>query len=209
VCNADSELALSQIVEAIRRIDEQGSVVGETVLGSQALKTRGQALAAEHQEMVRTLDNEEHMYPVDAASSTSVASITVPNVLGVLRGAITELTPSKGMETLILNEGISNYPKVWSHMRPEVPGHMFSSGGSSLGWALGAAVGAHIGGEIAGAEQGGYDLIVTIVGDGSFLFGVPSSVFWMARRYNTVGCHLLVSWIGIWYCIPAVLDRHP
>jgi thiamine pyrophosphate-dependent acetolactate synthase large subunit-like protein len=190
---------LTQIVEAARRIDE-GSVVGEAVLGSQAVKDRGLALAAEHQEMVRTMDAEENTYPeVDAASNTLVASITVPNVLGVLRRAIQELTPSKGMETLILNEGITNQPKVWSHMQPEVPGHMLTSGGSSLGWSLGAAVGAYIGGEVAGAQPGGFDLIVVIVGDGTFLFGVPSSAFWMARRYNTVG-HLRANRLS-WYLI--------
>jgi len=30
-----------------------------------------------------------------------------------------------------------------------------------------------------------YELIVVIVGDGSFIFGVPSAAYWMARRYNT------------------------
>lgn len=196
VCNADSEMALSQIVEAARRIDEQAGVVGETVLGSQRLKDRAQALAKEHQKMVRTMDDVENTYPevvADTAVITSntagmpapIASVTVPNIMGVLRRAIQELTPSHGLETLVLNEGISNHPKIWSHMRPEVPGHMFTSGGSSLGWALGAAVGAHIGGGVVGGDVGGYELIVGIVGDGSFLFGVPSSVFWMARRYNT------------------------
>jgi thiamine pyrophosphate-dependent acetolactate synthase large subunit-like protein len=189
VCNADSELALGQLVGAIRHINEQGSLVGEAVLDSQALKLRGQALASQHQEMVRALDEVENVYPeVDVASPDPAASITVPNVLGVLRRAIQDLTPSKGLETLILNEGISESQKVWSHMRPEVPGHMFMSGGSSLGWVLGAAVGAHIGGEIAGAEHGkGYELVVAIVGDGSFLFGVPSSAYWMARKYDRVG----------------------
>jgi len=190
VCSADSELALSQIVETVRHVDEQGGMVGKAVLGSQVLRDRGQALAKEHEEMARKMENAENAYPptqVDAASAIPMASITVPNVLGVLRRAIQELTPSKGLETLVLNEGISNHPMVWAHMQPEVPGSMFTSGGSSLGWALGAAVGAHIGGEVVGAEHGkGYDLIATIVGDGSFLFGVPSSAYWMARRYSTV-----------------------
>jgi thiamine pyrophosphate-dependent acetolactate synthase large subunit-like protein len=188
ICQAESELALSQIVESIRKIDEQGSAVGEPVLGSPAVKNRGQLLAAEHQVMIRALDEAEDTYPDKAdVSNGPVAPITVPNVLGVLRRAIQAHTPSQGLETLILNEGISNHPKVWSHMRPEVPGSLLTSGGSSLGWALGAAVGAHMGGEVAGAEHGkGYDLVVAIVGDGSFLFGVPSSAYWMARRYNTV-----------------------
>jgi thiamine pyrophosphate-dependent acetolactate synthase large subunit-like protein len=186
VCNADSELALNQLVETIRRIDEQ---TGEAVLDSQVLKDRGEVLTLQHQEMVRALDEAEDAYPkVDLASPIPAASITVPNVLGVLRRAIRDMTPSKGLETLILNEGISESANVWSHMRPEVPGHMFMSGGSSLGWSLGAAVGAHMGGEIGPGK--GYDLVVVIVGDGSFLFNVPSSAYWMARRYETVGFFL-------------------
>jgi len=189
VCNADSEVALGQIVETVRRIDEKWGVVGEAILGSQALIDRGQALEKEHEEMIRRISAAENAYPqVDSASTNQIPSITVPNVLGVLRRAIQELTPSKGLKTLVLNEGITNCLHVWLHMRPEVPGDMFMSGGSSLGWALGAAVGAHISGEVADAEQGKrYDFLVAIVGDGSFLFGVPSSAYWMARRYNTVG----------------------
>jgi len=63
-----------------------------------------------------------------------------------------------------------------------MPGSLISSGGSSLGWALGAAVGAYIGGEV---DKKGYELLVVIVGDGSYMFGVPSSAYWMARKYQT------------------------
>lgn len=38
---------------------------------------------------------------------------------------------------------------------------------------------------LAASDAGG-KLVVAIVGDGSFLFGVPSSSFWIARRYETV-----------------------
>ena len=33
-----------------------------------------------------------------------------------------------------------------------------------------------------------HELVVVIVGDGSYLFGVPSSAYWMARKYDTVCC---------------------
>lgn len=48
---------------------------------------------------------------------------------------------------------------------------------------LGAAIGAYFGGQASPTVAS--DLIVLVVGDGSFLFGVPSSAYWMARRYNT------------------------
>lgn len=61
---------------------------------------------------------------------------------------------------------------------------LLTSGGSSLGWGLGAAIGAILAGQAD--ERYAKDLVTLIVGDGSFIFGVPSAAFWMARRYETV-----------------------
>jgi hypothetical protein len=49
---------------------------------------------------------------------------------------------------------------------------------------LGAAIGA----ALAGKANPKYakDLITVIVGDGTYIFGIPSAAFWMARRYDTV-----------------------
>ncbi|MGW9307534.1 thiamine pyrophosphate-requiring protein [Saccharomonospora azurea] len=79
-------------------------------------------------------------------------------------------------DTLVLTEAITQYPTVSWHLRRNRPGSLLGSGGGSLGWAIGAALGA----KLAEPER----TVVTLVGDGSYLFGVPSSVFWMARRYS-------------------------
>ncbi|EHR60776.1 thiamine pyrophosphate-requiring protein [Saccharomonospora cyanea] len=79
-------------------------------------------------------------------------------------------------DTLVLTEAITNYPTVSWHLRRNAPGSLLGSGGGSLGWAIGAAIGA----KLAAPER----TVVSLVGDGSYLFGVPSSVFWMARRYD-------------------------
>ncbi|GLB45445.1 putative thiamin diphosphate-binding protein [Lyophyllum shimeji] len=180
VCRADAELALGQIVESVRRIDSEA---GELALRTQEIEARAQLLSTQHAAMVRSLDEAETSYPAPTLDS---ASLTVPNIIGVLRRSIASQTPSRGAASLVLNESISNFPKVWQHLRPEVAGSVLSSGGSSLGWALGAAVGAYIGGEVMGVKDGkGFDLIAVVVGDGSFMFGVPSSAYWMARKYNT------------------------
>ena len=61
------------------------------------------------------------------------------------------------------------------------------SGGTSLGYALGAAVGAYMGAATRGADAGAaWEMVVAVVGDGDFLFGQPSTAYWMARRYMTV-----------------------
>ncbi|GHJ90159.1 hypothetical protein NliqN6_6561 [Naganishia liquefaciens] len=84
---------------------------------------------------------------------------------------------------LVLNESISNYPAVWDGIAPTRPGSLLTSGGSSLGWGLGAAIGAILAGQAD--KRHAKDLVTLIVGDGSFIFGVPSAAFWMARRYGT------------------------
>ncbi|KAG6901371.1 hypothetical protein C0995_012874 [Termitomyces sp. Mi166 len=188
VCRADAEQALEQILEVVKKGDVQGRTLDDPVVNKEVV-TRGMSLKVRHQEMVRELDKAEEAYPeVSSAGGVPVASITVPNILGVLRKVIERASSSHGhaLRTLFLNESISNYQTVWTHLRPEVSGSVIGSGGSSLGWALGAAVGAHIGAEVKEKkEEKGYDLIVAIVGDGSYMFGVPSSAYWMARKYQT------------------------
>ena len=81
-----------------------------------------------------------------------------------------------GPDALVLTEAISNYQVVSEHLRASRPGSLIGSGGGSLGWSGGAAVGA----KLAAPER----TVVSLVGDGSYLFGVPSSAQWMARRYQ-------------------------
>ncbi|KAJ2985897.1 hypothetical protein NUW54_g9992 [Trametes sanguinea] len=91
---------------------------------------------------------------------------------------------------------------------------MIASGASSLGYALGAAVGAYLGNIVAQKE---HDLIAAVVGDGVFLFGVPASAYWMARRYNTVSVEASPSSQGFGFAGERALtashaalpDRHP
>lgn len=80
-------------------------------------------------------------------------------------------------DTIVLNEGITSYHTVFDHLGRSRPGTMLTSGGSSLGWNGGAAVGA----KLAEPDR----TVVSLTGDGSYMFSVPSSVHWMARRYKT------------------------
>jgi acetolactate synthase-1/2/3 large subunit len=82
-----------------------------------------------------------------------------------------------GDEAIVLNEGITNYPAIFDHLARTKPGTMFTSGGSSLGWHGGAAIGA----KLAAPDK----TVVALTGDGSYMFSVPSTVHWMARRYGT------------------------
>jgi len=78
---------------------------------------------------------------------------------------------------IVLNEGITNYHTIFDHLGMSRPGSIFASGGSSLGWNGGAAIGA----KLALPDS----TVVALTGDGSYLFSIPSTVHWMARRYAT------------------------
>jgi acetolactate synthase-1/2/3 large subunit len=78
---------------------------------------------------------------------------------------------------LVLTEVVTNSKVVAEHLRPNRPGSVIHHGGAALGWAGGAVIGAKL------AAPG--RTVVSLVGDGCFLFGVPSSAQWVARRYGT------------------------
>src|SRR5262245_39580012 len=80
-------------------------------------------------------------------------------------------------DAIVLNEGITNYKVVFDHLGLSQAGAMLTSGGGSLGWSGGAAIGV----KLACPDK----TVVAITGDGSYMFSVPSSVHWMARRYQT------------------------
>ncbi|TDF93306.1 thiamine pyrophosphate-requiring protein [Paenibacillus piri] len=79
-------------------------------------------------------------------------------------------------ETIFMNETITNAGVVSQHLPRNKPATMFVNGGTSLGWSGSAAFGA----KLARPET----TVVNLTGDGSYLFGEPSAVYWMTRRYQ-------------------------
>jgi len=106
-----------------------------------------------------------------------------------------------GPDAIVLTEAITNYPVVCGHLQSSRPGSLFGSGGSSLGWAGGAAVGA----KLAAPDR----TIVSLVGDGSFLFGVPASAQWMARRYGAPSLTVIFDNQGWAAPVMSALMVHP
>jgi len=80
-------------------------------------------------------------------------------------------------ETVVVNEGITNFSAINNHIGCTKPGTRFTSGASSLGWNGGASIGM----KLACPDK----TVVCLTGDGSYMFSVPSTVHWMARNYQT------------------------
>lgn len=174
ICRADVYVALKQLVGAIHTADADS--VDDSAFQAK-LKARGERLKALHDEWINKAIALESRTPLDDETPS------VPHILSTLREVVKAQTASRGDNVLWLNESPSNGHFVWNHIRPEKPGQMILAGGSSLGWALGAATGATLGSRVAKKE---YDLITAVVGDGTYLFGVPSTAYWLARRYDAV-----------------------
>ncbi|PLS18599.1 acetolactate synthase [Bacillus sp. M6-12] len=79
-------------------------------------------------------------------------------------------------DTIIINESITNYDIVSKLIPRNIPGTMFGSGASSLGWNGGAAIGA----KLAKPDK----LVVNLTGDGSYIFSNPTPVHWISRKYD-------------------------
>ena len=95
--------------------------------------------------------------------------VTSVSLMAALRGLI-------GEDTIIVNEGVTNYQPVFDHLGLSRPGSIYTSGAGSLGWFGGACLGI----KLAAPDK----TVIAVAGDGSYMFSQPSSVFWMARRYD-------------------------
>jgi acetolactate synthase-1/2/3 large subunit len=81
-------------------------------------------------------------------------------------------------ETVIVHMIPSNADAFSRQIRRTKPGTMFSWGDSagSMGWPLGAGLGAKL------ANPG--RTVVSLIGDGGFIFGCPVATLWSAAAYN-------------------------
>jgi len=79
-------------------------------------------------------------------------------------------------ETIVVEDAVTNRSRVMRQLQRTKPGTCFHNGGQSLGWALGAALGA----KLASPNS----TVVSLVGDGTFIFGNPIPALWAANVYH-------------------------
>ena len=151
--------AMADLATAVRQL--AGRLSGRGRLDQAAAAARAGRLRAEHDAQRAAWAGRER--------PAADGAITPEYLVACVRD-------TAGPDALVLNEAISNYHVVNEHLRASRPGSLINSGGGSLGWSGGAAVGA----KLAAPDR----TVVSLVGDGSFLFGVPSTAQWMARRYQ-------------------------
>ncbi|KAH8198152.1 hypothetical protein TruAng_007685 [Truncatella angustata] len=87
-------------------------------------------------------------------------------------------------DTIWAIEAVTNTGFVHDNIQPELPGSWINCGGGGLGWSGGGAMGIKLATDAENGGQGKGKFVVQIVGDGTFLFSVPGSVYWISRRYK-------------------------
>ena len=100
-----------------------------------------------------------------------------------IEGAITpeELTEAVGEliseRTVVVFEAPTCTELIPTILKLNKPGSYYNSGGAGLGWGINASIGLKL--AQPDAE------VIALVGDGCYMFGVPSSAYWVANAYQT------------------------
>ncbi|KAK0388913.1 hypothetical protein NLU13_2490 [Sarocladium strictum] len=129
----------------------------------------GQRLRKDFEERLAVLDKRAEPLSEDAFGAS------------ILSRSLKQLCPE---DTIWAIEAVTNTVFIHDQLRASLPGSWINCGGGGLGWSGGAALGIKL---ATDAEHGGWNqgkFVVQIVGDGSYLFSVPGSVYWIAERYK-------------------------
>jgi thiamine pyrophosphate-dependent acetolactate synthase large subunit-like protein len=156
---ADSLTALTQIVDNLR--------TGEA---SKVLATKAQTAAEEAR---------LQSYTAKIERITKAAEPFPDNTFGT--GHLSKVLRSVCPEnTIWAVEAVTNTSFIHDNVRPTLPGSWINCGGGGLGWSGGGALGMKLAADAEGKGQ----FVCQIVGDGTYLFSMPSSVYWISKRYN-------------------------
>lgn len=74
---------------------------------------------------------------------------------------------------LVADQVAAFHPKSW-----------INCGGGGLGWSGGGALGIKLATDLENGGKNKGKFVCQVVGDGTYLFSVPGSVYWVSRRYN-------------------------
>ena len=126
---------------------------------------RGELVAKEHGIRLASL--------TALATPRSSGKITVHHVGAAVKSSV----PA---DTVFVIEAVTSAIHISDQLQTSVPGSWLNCGGAGLGWSGGAALGVRLALEATGQPK----FVCAIVGDGTFLFTMPGSVYWIAARYG-------------------------
>ncbi|KAH8805605.1 thiamine pyrophosphate enzyme, N-terminal TPP binding domain-containing protein [Xylogone sp. PMI_703] len=100
---------------------------------------------------------------------------------GYLCQLLRKLAPE---DTIFAIEAVTNSFGVHDNIQATLPGSWINCGGGGLGWSGGGALGIKLASDFENGGSNKGKMVVQIVGDGTYLFSFPSSVYWISQRYK-------------------------
>ena len=197
--NAEASIALEQLLHFI---SESSSLESR----KSAFETRWAELEKSHNEGLKSL--------VIRAKPSDDGLLTKDYLFASLRRLLPE-------GTIYATDAVTNQVPLIEQLQLHTPGTYFSKGGSGLGWAGGAAIGfklatdmydMHEGPDITRrneSPQNNSRFVCAVIGDGSFVFGVPSAVYWAQYRLGTPFLTVIINNGGWKATRLAINDVHP
>lgn len=158
----DAETALLQITAYVKQNMTEN-------LRSPAFQDRWSALQQKHQQRLATIASTVHVSEEGYFGCSYL---------------ISEVRKACPKDTIWAVEAVTNAAFVADQVQATIPGTWINCGGGGLGWSGGGALGIKLATDFenGGTNQGKF--VCQIVGDGTYLFSVPGSVYWIAQRYN-------------------------
>lgn len=161
--------ALTSIEQITARLEKADGELAAQLSGS-AREEQWKKLQAEHKERIDGVLSKTK--PLDDGGFGT----------GHLCSKLRELCPE---DTIWAVEAVTNTAFAHDALQPTLPGSWINCGGGGLGWSGGGALGIKLATDYEAQLKGQKGkFVVQIVGDGTYLFSVPGSVYWIARRYN-------------------------
>jgi thiamine pyrophosphate-dependent acetolactate synthase large subunit-like protein len=141
------------------------------LLASEPYKSRLVALADAHRQRLDAL----------AQLAAPPADLSLAPSTHYLSSQLRQACPS---DTIWCVEAVTNAMPVCEQLQVDEPGHLYNSGGGGLGWSGGASLGMKLASDFQAGGTGKGKFVCQIVGDGTYMFSVPGSVYWIAHRYE-------------------------
>lgn len=174
-CRVSVAVALKQILQALKENHD----FAQQILAKQEQYTqRWSALQGSHADLLRSIASQ--------AAANPDGSIGVPHLLAQVR----KFCPP---DTIWAVEAVTNTFHTADQLQPTEAGSWFNCGSGGLGWSGGAALGIKLASDNLNGGPGKGRFVCQIVGDGCFMFSMPSTVYWIGQRYGLPVLTILIN----------------
>jgi thiamine pyrophosphate-dependent acetolactate synthase large subunit-like protein len=160
---ADSFTALSQLNEYLSASPELKQQLNEPIFAQ-----KWDALANSHLARLARIS--------ELATPHEDGSFGTGHLCSMIRKAVPR-------DTIFCIEAVTNTFPVADNIQSTLPGSFINCGGGGLGWSGGAALGLKLATEHENGPGKG-KFVCQIVGDGTYMFSLPASVYWISQRYK-------------------------